>query len=381
MSASLDRILMRAIEAGTIPSVVALAADEHGVHYAGAFGRRNLGPTPAMTVDTVVRIASMTKPITAVAAMQLVEQGHLGLDDPLDAWLPELAAMKVLDGFAADGTPRFRPAQRTITLRHLLTHTAGFAYPEWNADLLRLREFRGAPFGPLEMPLVRDAGERWEYGDSIAWAGRLVERISGESLEGYFRAHIFTPLGMGDSGFLPGPDQRARLATRHQRQENGTLTPIAEEAPRELAFFDGGGALYSTGADYLRFLRMFLGDGELDGARLLRPETIAEMGQNQIGELTVGTMRSTTPARSNDVAFFPGLGKTWGLGGLIVTDDTPDGRRAGSWSWAGLSNTYFWVDPTQRVAGLILTQILPFCDAPVLDLFSQFEHAVYASYR
>lgn len=359
--------------------VVALAANEGGVRYAGAFGQRAFGPGPAMTLDTVFAIMSMTKPVTAVAALQLVEQGQLALDAPLAERLPELAAVRVLAGFDADGAPQFRAPRRAITLRHLLTHTAGFAYPTWNADLLRYQEFVGRAVPALELPLVSDAGERWEYGTNTDWVGHLVERVSGKSLEDYCRARILDPLGMGDTSFVLGPDQRARLATCYHRQANGSLLPIADEFPARPASFSGGGGLFSTGHDYLRFLRMLLGGGQLDGARILQPATVTALAEHQIGALTFSDLRSARPERSNDSAFFPGMVKRWGLAGLVTTEPAPSGRSAGTWAWGGLWNTYFWVDPARRIAGLLLTQGLPFCDRPVLDLFDEFERAIYAA--
>jgi methyl acetate hydrolase len=342
------------------------------------FGKREIGKDPAMTLDIVVSVASMTKPVTSVAAMQLVEQGRIALDEPLGERLPELAAIQVLEGFDTAGVPRFRAPRRAITLRHLLTHTAGFAYPVWNTELLHFQQYTGAPLGWLQAPLVFDPGERWSYGINIDWVGRLIEQISHQSLEDYFRHYIFDPLRMSDTGFVHRPDQRTRLAGRHQRQSDGSLQAIEIEIPERPAFYDGGGGLFSTGPDYSRFLRMLLGGGQFENARVLRPETVAEMARNQIGELTVNVLRSVKPDLSNDAEFFPGLVKKWELGGMINTGDAPTGRSAESWAWAGLGNTYFWVDPTWRVTGPILTQILPFCDAAVLDLFDQFERLIYA---
>jgi methyl acetate hydrolase len=377
VATGVDRVLARAVEAGDVSGVVALAADGDGIIYEGAFGRRAFGQGPAMGLDTVFAIMSMTKPVASVAALQLVEQGQLTLDEPLAERLPEMAAIQVLVGFDDTGAPRFRAPARPITLRHLLTHTAGFAYPVWNADLLRYQEYHGKAIPSLELPLVRDAGERWEYGANTDWAGRVVERVSGQSLEDYCRAQILDPLGMDDTSFLLRPDLRARLATCYQRQADGSLEPVADTFPERPTVFSAGGGLFSTGADYLRFLRMFLGDGQFGGARLLRPETVALLAENHVGALDAGDLRSVSPERSNDGLFFPGIAKRWGLAGMITTELAPTGRNAGSWSWAGMYNTYFWVDPARRITGLILTQILPFCDQPVLDLFADFERAIY----
>ena len=358
--------------------VIALAADREGVIYEGAFGVRVGGQKSPMTLDSVVWTASMTKPVTAVAAMQLVEQERVALDESLSEHLPELAALQVLEGFDSAGLPRLRPPRCAITLRHLLTHTAGFAYPMWNGDLLRFQQNTGAPLVSFTAPLLFDPGERWSYGIGLDWAGRLIEQLSGQSLEKYFREHILEPLGMIDTGFVLRPDQRPRLAGRHRRQPNGSLQMIEVENPERPTFYSGGGGLYSTGPDYLRFVRMLLGGGQLGQARLLRAATVAEIARNQIGELTVGALRSVMPNVSNDVEFFPGLEKKWGLGGMINTHTAPTGRSAGSWAWAGIANTYFWVDPARGLGGLILTQISPFGDAGVLDLFAQFERLVYS---
>ena len=372
-----DKLFEQAIDGVAVPGVIALAADAGGVVYEGAFGTREIGKDSPMTLDTVFAIASMTKPITAVAAMQLVEQRRIGLDEALGTYLPELTSVQVLDGFDPDGAPRLRPPRRAITLRHLLTHTAGFAYSLWNADLLRFQQHAARPLGLLGSPLVFDPGERWSYGTGSTWAGRLVEQVSGMSLEEYFRRFILDPLGMSDTSFVLRSDQRARLARCHQRLPEGSLQALPVGPPQPVTDYDGGGGLYSTGADYLRFLRMLLSNGQLDGIRVLQPETVAEMARNQIGDVHVEVLHSTIPAASNDVAFFPGTVKKWGFGGLINTEDTLTGRSRGSWAWGGLNNTYFWIDPKRQMTGLILTQILPFCDAAVLDLFANFERLVY----
>ncbi len=385
ITSGIDEVLEQAVEAGEVPGVVALAAGDEGVVYQGAFGRRELGKDPAMTLDTLFWVASMTKAITSVAAMQLVEQGRVGLDQPLAELMPELASPEVLEGFAADGAPRLRPATRPITMRQLLTHTAGFAYDIWNADLVRYQQLNGIPNiiecreVTLKTPLTFDPGERWDYGINTDWVGKVVEKLSGLSLEDYFRQHIFEPLGMTDSGFVMRTEQRSRLAAMHARNAGGSLAPIPFEVPQQPEFFMGGGGLYSTGPDYLAFLQMLLHGGSLGSVQVLRPETVAEMNRNQIGELTVGPLRAAIPSSSNDAEFFPGMVKKWGLGHMITTEPAPTGRSAGSLAWAGLANTYYWLDPTRQLAGVILTQILPFADPAVLGLFERFETTVYGS--
>jgi CubicO group peptidase (beta-lactamase class C family) len=381
---AVDQVLERAVDAGEVAGVVALAADGEDVVYEGAFGKREIGQGPDMTLDTVFWIASMTKAVTSVAAMQLVEQGRLELDEPLGGRLPELASPQVLEGFDAAGAPRLRPAKRPITLRHLLTHTAGFTYDIWNADMGRYMERSGIPGiiecknATLRTPLVCDPGERWEYGINLDWAGKAVEIVSGQSLEEYFREHIFTPLGMMETGFVIRPDQRSRLASMHARKPDGSLEAIPFEIPQQPEFFMGGGGLYSVGRDYLTFLRMLLHRGRFNGVQILRTETVAEMAKNHIGDVTVGRLETAMPSASNDAEFFPGMVKKWGLGYMISMEEAPTGRSGGSLAWAGLGNTYFWIDPTKRLTGVILTQILPFADNKVLGLFEQFERAIYA---
>ncbi len=380
-------VLANSVAEGDVPGVVALAADDNGLIYAGAFGERELGSGVEMTLDTVCWIASMTKAVTSVSAMQLLEQGRLSLDDPLAGVLPRLGSVQVLEGFDAAGAPRLRAPKRPITLRHLLTHTAGFSYDIWNADIGRYVAHAGLPGiieckdAALTTPLVCDPGERWEYGINLDYVGKAVEAVSGQSLANYMREHIFQPLGMSDSGFVIGAEQRTRLASVHVRNEDGSLTPIALEVPQEPEFFMGGGGLYSTGPDYLRFLQMLLGGGSLEGVQVLRSETVAEMMRNHIGDLPAGVLRTVLPGSSNDHDPYPGMPIRWGLGFMITTETTPAGRSPGSVAWAGLANTYYWIDPTRRITGVILSQILPFVDARVVDLYANFERAIYAEHR
>ena len=362
-----------------------MAATRAGPVYRGAFGKRALPDGAAMTADTVFWIATMTKAITSAAAMQLVEEGKLGLDRQIAELLPELAAPQVLEGFDAAGEPRLRPAKRPLTLRHLLTHTAGFAYAFWNPDIGRYIEKTGIPDlvtcrnAALMLPLTFDPGDKWDYGTNIDWVGKAVERVSGRRLGDYFAENLFGPLGMKDTGFKLTQDHRARLAGMHARDEDGSLAPIPFEIPQEPEFEMGGGGLYGTAADYLAFEQLFLNDGRADGPQILRPETVRLMSENAIGALEVRLLRTAMPAFSNDAEFFPWMVKKWGLGFMITTAQVPGGRSPGSLAWAGLGNTYFWIDPVKGVAGVILMQLLPFADPKALALLDGFEKAVYAA--
>ncbi len=380
--AGIDAALSRAADTKEVPGVVALAATDTAVLYEGAFGLRDIVDGPAMTRDSVFRIASMTKAVTSVAAMQLVEQGKLWLDEPIGNILPELAAPQVLEGFDTSGAPRLRPAKRPITLRHLLTHTAGFGYEVWDPELIRYVGATGMPsfmtgkLAGLRLPLVFDPGERWEYGINIDWVGRAVEAVAGQPLDAYFSAHIFAPLGMTDTGFVASADHASRLVRVHRREPDGSLEPITMEISHR-EFFSGGGGLLSTGRDYLAFLQMLLHQGRFNGAELLRPETVAQIGQNQIGNLQLGLMKTAMPELSNDVDLFPGVRCGHSLASVVNAQQGPNGRSAGTLTWAGLFNTYYWIDPQKHVTGVILTQILPFADARAVRLYGEFERGIY----
>jgi CubicO group peptidase (beta-lactamase class C family) len=379
----LDALFQRAAQRQEIPGVVVVATSDSDIIYEGAFGKRDLGKSDAMTIDSVFWIASMTKAVTAAGAMQLVERGKLQLDEPLGRLIPELASLKVLDGFDESGAPQLRATTRPVTLRQLMTHTSGFCYDMWNADMSRYIEQTGLPRviscekKALSLPLASEPGTRWEYGISIDFVGQAVEAASGKRLDAYLRDNLFAPLGMNDTGFKLGDDQRRRLVGMHARQPDGSLTPMPFEMPQEPEFHMGGGGLYSTAHDYVRFIRIILNKGTLEGNRVLKPETVAMMAKNHIGELNMGKMPAAIPQVTNDVDLYPDQDKKWGLSFMINTQRTAEGRSAGSLAWAGLANTYYWIDPTRNVGGMILTQLFPFADKTVLGLFSEFERAVY----
>ncbi len=382
--AQIDQILRQKSDAREIPGVVAIAANSKEAIYQGAFGKRDLSKDDAMTPDSVFWIASMTKAITAAAAMQLVEQGKLSLDAPIGKVLPDLAAPQVLEGFDANGEPKLRPAKNPITLRHLMTHTAGYCYNMWNGDMVQYLEKTGLPAvttcknDALKLPLMTEPGTRWEYGINLDLVGKAVEAVSGTRLDAYLRDHLFTPLGMTDTGFRIGESQRKRLVAMHGRGPDGSLAPIPFELEQDPEFHMGGGGLYGTAGDYIKFTQMILNKGRGNGHQVLKPETVAVMGQNHIGELTMTRMISAVGFATNDVDLYPDMVKKWGLSFLITTATTPEGRSPGSLAWASLANTYFWIDPARDVTGVILMQVLPFADGKCLETFAGFERGVYA---
>ena len=382
--AQIDQVLRQKSDAKEIPGVVAMAATGKDIVYQGAFGKRDLSKDDAMTADSVFWIASMTKAITAAAGMQLVEQGKLSLDAPIGKVLPDLASPQVLEGFDAKGEPKLRPAKNPITLRHLMTHTAGFAYDMWNGDMVRYLEKTATPSvttcqnAALKTPLMTDPGTRWEYGTNIDFVGKAVEAASGKKLDAYLRDHLFTPLGMTDTGFKIGEAQRKRLVAMHGRGPDGSLAPIPFELEQEPEFHMGGGGLYGTAADYIKFTQMILNKGRGNGNQVLKPETVATMSQNHIGDLNMTKLTSAVAFATNDVDLYPGMDKKWGLSFLINTAKTPEGRSAGSLAWAGLANTYYWIDPSRDITGVILMQVLPFADGKCLEAFAGFESGVYA---
>jgi len=379
----IDAMLRRATDAGDVPGVVAIAIADDSTLYEGAFGSRRLGGAEAMELDTVGWIASMTKPLTSVAAMQLVEQQRLQLDEPAARWAPELARVQVLEGFDASGAPRLRAPKRPITLRQLLTHTAGYGYGMWSVPLARYMQLMDLPGtatcenAALRLPLLFDPGEGWNYGINIEWVGKVIEGASGMTLGAYLRDNVFGPLGMDSTGFRITPSMRTRLSSVHERDASGVLVAGEYEVPQSPEFELGGGGLYSTAPDYATFMRMILNHGVGNGTRILKSETLDLMCRNQIGDLRVERMVTTNAARSNDAEFFPGVPKSWGFGFMINHHTAPTGRSAGSLAWGGLSNCYFWIDPVKRIAGVYLTQILPFADTKSLPMYLDFETAIY----
>ncbi len=382
-TSAIDGLLEGAVADGALPGVVAVAGDRDGVSYEGAFGGLSVeGEAPAR-VDTMLAIMSMTKAITSVAALQLIERGSLQLEQPVADVLPAFGKLQVLEGFDGD-TPRLRPPARQATIRQLLTHTSGLGYRFNNADLLRYHELFGLPdlisfkrAALDDVPLVADPGIRWGYGASADWLGQVVEAVSGQDLAAYCEQHIFAPLGMIDATFSPSEEQRARMMALHARTPDGGLALSSIELPREPEFFSGGAGAYTTAGDYLRFMRALLRGGELDGERILAPETVELAFRDHLdGAPLPAIMRSVIPELSNDIPSLQ-LRQGFGLGFHLLLEDIPGMRRAGTGDWAGLFNCYYWIDRATGVAGALLTQVLPFFDLSVLQTTIGFEAAVY----
>ncbi len=387
MSGPVAALVQGAVASGAVPGAVAMIGDSEGVIAEAAAGVCASGGAAAMRADTVFWLASMTKPVVSVAAMQLVERGKLSLTTEVGSLVPRLAAPQVLEGFDAAGRPRLRPARRPITLHHLLTHTSGFAYDFGNADILRYVREQNLPRGTsgkraaLDLPLVFDPGERWEYGISTDWLGQVIEAVSGQSLDAFVAENVTGPLAMSDTGFGLDPARAARAAAMHARGRDGALAVVAMAPPPAPEYQAGGHGLYGSPRDYLRFTRALLRGGELEGTRILKAETLALMARNQIGDLAAGQVRSVIPEMALEVAPPPGITFGWGLGFLINRQALPTGRAAGSLSWSGVANTYFWIDPARNLTGVTMMQIMPFGDPAALNLAIGVEVAAYQSCR
>jgi CubicO group peptidase (beta-lactamase class C family) len=372
---AISRMFQAAVDQGEIPGVVAAVTNRDRVLYLEAFGKQDAARGVPMAKDTVFRIASMTKPITSVAVMMLREEGKLRLDDPAANYVPSLKGREVIASFNdADGSYTTRPAKQEMTIRHLLAHTSGLAYPFTSRTVVAIQEKTGRE--PRDQPLLFDPGSRWHYSPATAVLGDIVEKVSGESIETFDEKRIFRPLGMADTSYQLAAEKAGRLVTLSRREEGGLVeTP---NAPTYTASVRGDGGLLSTASDYAAFLQMLLNEGSWHGARLLKAESVRLMALNQIGSINVEEMPAVLPRTS--AAFPAGAGKDkFGLGFQITTAGgaAAHERGSGSYSWGGINNTHFWVDPKNGVGVVYLTQVLPFYDAASMDVMKRFEHLVY----
>jgi CubicO group peptidase (beta-lactamase class C family) len=382
LKSAIDAVLARGVADGDVPGVVAAVTNRDSMIYEGAFGVRALGGTAAMTPDTIFRIASLTKAVTATGVMQLVERGVLDLDAPAGKLMPYLGEVQVLAGFDDRGQPILRSPVTPDTMRHLLTHTSGFAYPRWSPPLARFMEVMNFALKDRDWyrtPLVFDPGTGWQYGTGSDWAAMVLEAASGQGLEAFIRDNLFDPLGMTGAWTVPR-DKHPLVAAIHQRVPGGTLVLDDSDPPEQLPYEDGGHGINTTAADYLKFIRMILNRGTGNGNRVLREETVAEMSRPDAAPANAMTpLITTNPRESNGGEFFPGVRKRHGLGFMVTDDVAPTGRPPGSLAWAGYWNCYYWIDPTNGIGGVYLTQILPFLDVRALPLFYGFEAAVYGA--
>jgi CubicO group peptidase (beta-lactamase class C family) len=377
-TAAVAGVLEGAVKRGDTPAVVGLVVDRDGVLFADACGRLDVARDVPLHIDAIFRIASMTKPVTSVAIMMLLEQNKLALDDPVSKYLPGFDKLQVITKFnAADGTYETRPAQRTMTLRHLLTHTSGIGYGFSSPIVQRLQQ--GNEKAEWELPLLHEPGERWTYSASTRVLGMVVEKITGESLEAYFQEHIFQPLGMIDTSFAVPVAEQSRVVTVYSHADGKFLQQADATVPSiPTAPFHGDGGLYSTAQDYGKFIRMLLNHGHLGAARILSAKSVALMSRNQIGAVFVSQQSAADPARTRPFPLGAGRDK-FGLGFQVTasSDDASKYRSPGSLSWAGIYNTEFWVDPKRGVGAVLLMQYLPFYDEAAIRTLREFEAAVY----
>ena len=379
---SIDAVLTAAVQNQDVPFVVAMAGNANGITYTGMAGER--APGRVATLDTLFRIFSMTKAVGSTAAMILVDRGKLDFDTPVEDIIPEFGQIQVLDGFDGN-TPILRAPKVKATVRHLATHTSGLVYDIWNEKMQKYVAITQHPSvltglkQYLFSPMMFDPGDRWDYGIGIDWLGQIVEKIDGRRIDRFCQDEIFDPLSMTDTMFEIRDHAASRLCQVSARGEDGKFAPFTIGPPSAPEVYGMGHALYSTAPDYMQFLRMFLNNGELDGNRILSESAVESMLQNHIGDLRIGKMETVAPVVSADVNIFPDTPKTHSFGFLRVEEDVPGMRSAGSQGWAGVCNTHFWFDPAKDVAGLIMTQTLPFVEPRFMKVYEQFERAVYAS--
>ncbi len=366
-----------------VPGVVAMATDRTANIYEGAAGVRTMGAQQPMTTDTVFAIFSTTKAVTGTAALQLVEDGLLDLDAPARTYVPEIGALQVIEGFDASGAPKLRGPKRDITTKMLLLHTAGLGYDFFNETYNRLAQEQGLPSvitaskAALRTPLLFDPGERWEYGSNMDWCGQVIEAIAGKRLGEVCQERIFKPLGMSDTTFEITDALRARCAGMHARGADGSLAPMPFELTNTPEIHMGGHGLYSTVGDYMKFIRMWLNDGDGPHGRVLKPETVAMAVRNHLGDKKIRVLPGVIPSLSNDAEFFPGLSKSWSYSFMVNDEAAPTGRPAGAIGWAGLANLFYWIDRENGVGGFWATQILPFADPASFTGYMDFETALY----
>ncbi|MEM7025603.1 MAG: serine hydrolase domain-containing protein [Pseudomonadota bacterium] len=379
---SIDTILSDAVANQDVLFVVAMAGNRASVTYSGAAGEAADGR--AAGEDTVFRVFSMTKAVGSLAAMIAIDRGKLDVDTPVEEILPEFADLQVLDRFE-DGRPVMRAPRTKATLRQLPTHPRGLEYEFCNADDARYMEATGHPTilsgtrESLNYPLMTDPGTRWGYGPGIDWLGQAVEKVDGRRIDRYCHEEIFEPLGLTSTAFEVSDDMESRLASVYARGPDGTFGPFELAPPPQPEVYGMGHALYASAPDYLRFLRLLLNGGELDGHRLISADALRRLLADHMNGLAFEKMVTAVPDVTADCDPFPQVGRTHSFGFLRNEDDLPGMRAAGSQTWAGVLNTHYWFDPTSDVAAVIMTQSLPFVEPRYMQLYEAYERAVYAA--
>ena len=351
------RVLRRDVERRVIPGAVMVIARGGRIGFAEACGYRDREAGAPMTMDAIFRVASMTKPVTSVAAMMLAEQGELQISAPVAEYLPELKERTV-------GVERVR-ARRTMTVQDLLRHTSGLTYAAFGdtpvqmiwrqADLMNENQTNAELVAKLAaLPLMFEPGTTWEYSMSTDVLGRVVEVVSGKSLAEFFAQHICGPLGMSDTAFAAPAAKAARVA--EPQQDNSGVRPPMREVTRPHRWASGGGGLVSTAAEYLRFCQMLLNGGELDGVRLLAPKTVRHMAANHLPPNCA--YGETARERFGALAPVPEMGYGFGLGFCVRLEAgrSPVPGSAGEFFWGGVTGTYFWIDPAEDLIAIFLAQ-------------------------
>ncbi len=386
---ALTEYLQSEVEEGHIAGAVGVIARQGRVGYFEAIGKQDRDSGEAMKEESLFRIASMTKAITAAAVMSLVDDGRLRLDDPVSKYLPEFESMRVLEDLESDGLDTVKAAS-PITIHHLMTHTSGVPYGWFGPDKLDTlyrnsnisdvfvpvdETMRGRVFRIAASPLKHQPGSAWEYGFSSDILGCVIEEISGLELDQFFIERVFRPLKMKDSHFNVPEGKRERLASLYTIDDQERLQRVGSDPFTSGfltfsedycyagggRFFGGGGGLVSSSLDYVRFLQMLLNGGTLEGVRVLSPKSIEIMTVNQIGEMGIA---------------FEGHGDGYGYGFGVLTQrgKEKDVASVGTYSWGGIFNTYYWVDPEEEMVGVLMTQLFPFFH---LDIREQFKRLAY----
>jgi CubicO group peptidase (beta-lactamase class C family) len=377
-ASALSAFLKAATDRGDVPGVVVAVVNKDGTLYHEAFGVSSTTRRTPMTRDTIFNMASMTKPVTSVAIMMLVDEGKLKLDDEVAKYLPKYKDAVVISKFNdADASHETRPAKRPITIRHLLTHTSGIGYTFASPTLSKLAQKTGK--GDLDLPLLFEPGESWAYGASTRVLGHVVEAVSGQKIDAFLEARILRPLGMHDTSYLVPPAKYPRVVAVNARGADGKF--VERPTPATLtANVAGDGGLYGTAADYGLFVRMLLNRGKLGNTRILSERSAKAMFENHTGRVVVQPQQSANAALSRD---FPlGAGKDrWGLGFQLTAEKSPNRRAPGSGTWGGIFNTHFFVDPDSEIGVIVMMQTLPFYDEASMNVYAGVEEAVYRNLK